>query len=96
MIDFTNPIDPFEHVKIQKTQAIGEDEEKTQKKLLQKPVSKKIFIYLTLLKILSNSLKLFRNTKKKQRSRTNPYSSRNSIYKIFFGSFKRKRLMSKY
>ncbi len=64
MIDYTNPIDPFEHVKIQKIEEIGKDEEKEKKALTQKPVTKKLFVYLTLLKIFSNSLKIFKNTKK--------------------------------
>lgn len=63
MIDYTNPIDPFEHVKVQKTEAIGQDEE-AKTPLVQKPVIKKMFLYLALLKILSNLLKIFRSPQK--------------------------------
>lgn len=53
MIDFPNPIDPFEHVKVPEVKTATEQEEH-KKPLVQKPVSKKLFIYLSFLKILSN------------------------------------------
>jgi hypothetical protein len=64
MIDFTNPIDPLDHVKIERIKPIGSEEENEKKELAQKPVTKKLFLYLTFLKILSNSIKFFKNPKK--------------------------------
>lgn len=65
MVDFTNPIEPIEHVKIEKPKQIGDEEEEEKKILEKKPVTKKLFLYLTFLKILSNSLKIFKNAKPK-------------------------------
>jgi hypothetical protein len=62
MIDYPAPIDPFEHAKVQKIKEIGSEEKKTP--LLPKPVTKRLFIYLTFLQILSNALKFFKNNKK--------------------------------
>lgn len=65
MVDFPKPIDPFEHVKI--TEVKQPTEERRRKKPLSlKPVSKKLFVYLAFLKILSNFLNPF--TKKTPRS----------------------------
>ncbi len=58
MIDFPKPIDPFEHVKIAKVKSAPE-KEKNKKPLVQKPVSKKLFVYFSFLKILSHLLNVF-------------------------------------
>lgn len=58
MIDFPKPVDPFEHVKIAEVKTATE-QEKNKKPLVQKPVSKKLFIYFSFLKILSNLLSKF-------------------------------------
>ncbi|NGX33904.1 MAG: hypothetical protein K1060chlam1_00246 [Candidatus Anoxychlamydiales bacterium] len=58
MIDFPKPIDPFEHVKIPEVKTATEHE-KNKKPLVQKPVSKKLFVYFSFLKILSNLLSKF-------------------------------------
>ncbi|KKL49597.1 hypothetical protein LCGC14_2313930, partial [marine sediment metagenome] len=58
MVDFPKPVDPFEHVRIPEIKTSTE-EEKNKKPLVQKPVSKKLFVYLSFLKILSNLLNTF-------------------------------------
>ncbi|NGX30376.1 MAG: hypothetical protein K940chlam4_01223, partial [Candidatus Anoxychlamydiales bacterium] len=58
MVDFPKPVDPFEHVRIPEIKTSTE-EEKNKKPLVQKPVSKKLFVYLSFLKILSNILNTF-------------------------------------
>lgn len=71
MVDYLNPIDPFEPVKIEKIESIGsEEEEEERKKLEQKPVTKKLFLYLTILKFITNSLKLFKNHAPKELTQT--------------------------
>ena len=58
MVDFPKPIDPFEHVRIPEVKEATEERER-KKPLVQKPVSKKLFVYLSFLKILSNLLNAF-------------------------------------
>lgn len=55
MVDFPKPIDPFEHVRVAEVKTATE-EEKNKKPLVQKAVSKKLFIYFSFLKILSSFL----------------------------------------
>ncbi len=69
MVDFPRRIDPFEHVKIQKTKPYTE-EEKKKLPLIPKPVSKKIFLYMALLKIVSNLLSKFSSKNDKNIKRT--------------------------
>jgi len=60
MVDFPKPVDPFEHMKVPKIKPIGEEEENKDKKpLIQVPVSKKLFVYLSFLAVLANLLRLF-------------------------------------
>lgn len=69
MVDFPRRIDPFEHVKIQKTKPSTE-EEKKKEPLVPKLVSKKMFLYMTLLKIVSNLLSKFTSKQTKNIKRT--------------------------
>jgi len=69
MIDFPRPVDPFEHVKIQKTKPYTE-EEKKKEPLVPKLVSKKLFLYMAFLKIVSNLLSKFISNKPKNIIRT--------------------------
>ncbi|NGX63754.1 MAG: hypothetical protein KR126chlam6_01168 [Candidatus Anoxychlamydiales bacterium] len=59
MVDFPSPIDPFEHVRIAKVKETIEEKEKREP-IIPKGVSKKLFIYFTFLKIVSNILAPFR------------------------------------
>ena len=59
MVDFPSPIDPFEHVRVQKIKETIEEKEKREP-IIPKGVSKKLFIYFTFLKIVSNILAPFR------------------------------------
>jgi len=92
MINFPKPIDPFKHVKAQKIEKIGQDEEKEKKNLIQRPVTKKLFIYLAFLKILSNTLKIFKNTKKAQKIEQTPIHQELQTIKSSLESLKEKDL----
>jgi len=59
MVDFPSPIDPYEHVKVQKIKETIEEKEKKEP-IIPKGVSKKLFLYFTFLKIVSNFLSPFR------------------------------------
>jgi len=69
MVDFPSPIDPFEHVKIPEVKSTEEERER-KKPLVPIPVSKKIFVYLSFLKILSNLLNSFSKKNAKNIERT--------------------------
>ena len=66
MVEFPHSKDPFEHLKVPKIESSTDADKDTEKKskFIPQPVSKKLFLYLALLKILSNAFKLLRNNKK--------------------------------
>jgi hypothetical protein len=56
MVDSSNPIDPFGHMKVEKTKAISDEEKKT---FTPQNVDKKIFLYLVFLNFFLNTLNFF-------------------------------------
>jgi hypothetical protein len=64
MVNYPGPIDPFERKKVEKTEEKQSKEDS--KKFKNKPVLKKMFIYLTVINSMSNVLNYFtKNNKKK-------------------------------
>jgi len=90
MVDTSNPIDPYGHLKVEKIEEVTSADEK-EKKLNPKSVDKKKFIYLTFLNFFLNTLNLF-NKKKYSKIEDTPIFKELQTIKSSLESLKEKDL----
>ncbi len=87
----TNPIDPFEHVRVERVEEKHAENKKKQK-LVPKQVSKKLFLYLTFIKLLKDTINTFTSNHKKHRINDTPLKKEILTFKAALNSLKAKDL----